>query len=215
MWTPGVEPGPEGFQASALPVELSPRLRPFHARSAPPAGIEPATFRLTTGRSVRLSYGGVSLALFTCQRHADDCVPSAEGRGFEPLARLSAGAALAPRCNQPLCQPSDTPTPRRRARPGEEEGEGLEPPRPRAATPAFEAGALPVRLTLRFRSHCMSRMGYYWMNRSRRTPLMPQAGFEPAHAWFLRPLPLPLGYCGRRGPDKTFMLRAGFEPAPA
>ena len=29
------------------------------------------------------------------------------------------------------------------------------------------------------------------------TSRMPQAGFEPARGWFLRPLPLPLGYCGR------------------
>ena len=99
---------------------------------------------------------------------------AAEGRGFEPLARLSAGAALAPRCNKPLCQPSDAP-PRRSSRDAEEEGEGLEPPRPRAATPAFEAGALPVRLTLRFRSHRMSRTNCYrMMNRSCRTPLTPR-----------------------------------------
>ena len=33
---------------------------------------------------------------------------------------------------------------------------------------------------------------------SRRKRHMPQAGVEPARGWFLRPLPLPLGYCGRR-----------------
>ena len=78
MWIPGVEPGHEDFQTSALPAELNPRecamkavgllqvrLRKrrasaaakrgmcavLHAQEAPPMGIEPMTFRLTTGRS--------------------------------------------------------------------------------------------------------------------------------------------------------------------
>ena len=40
---------------------------------------------------------------------------------------------------------------------------------------------------------------------------MPQAGFEPAPERFLRPPPLPLGYCG---PSLHPVLWAGFEPAP-
>ena len=45
------------FRPPLYPRAASPRDR---VRSAPPAGIEPATFRLTTGRSVPLSYGDVS-----------------------------------------------------------------------------------------------------------------------------------------------------------
>src|SRR5206468_3661180 len=54
--------------------------------SAPPAGIEPATFRLTTGRSVRLSYGDddddSSFILLTSS------LSSEEGGGFEPPGHL-------------------------------------------------------------------------------------------------------------------------------
>ena len=50
MWTPGLEPGRRAFQTRALPIELSPL--PVRLSRTPPAGLEPATFRLTTGRSV-------------------------------------------------------------------------------------------------------------------------------------------------------------------
>ncbi len=50
MWTPGLAPGLEVLQTSALPIELNPRSTPA---TTPPAGVEPATFRLTTGRSFR------------------------------------------------------------------------------------------------------------------------------------------------------------------
>lgn len=48
----GSNQGREALQASALPAELSPR-------NAPPMGVAPTTFRLTTGCSACLSYGDV------------------------------------------------------------------------------------------------------------------------------------------------------------
>ena len=73
------------------------------------------------------------------------------------------------------------------------EGERFELPGHFRAVPVFGTGALPVRLTLRFRN---------LMNSSRyscRTCFlfMPQAGVEPAPRPFLRRPPLPLGYCGQ------------------
>ena len=75
---------------------------------------------------------------------------SAEGEGFEPSRPLSQPSALALRCLQPL-----EPTLRRAHRHVAAEGEGLEPPWPEPAV--FETAALPVRLTLRFRSRLVSR----------------------------------------------------------
>jgi hypothetical protein len=109
----------------------------------------------------------------------------AEGGGFEPPSELSPESALAPRRIHHSANPPYISA----------EGERFELPRHSRAVPVFETGALPVRLTLHFRSliHCMMIRCY-----SCRTPCMPQAGFEPAPARFLRPPPLPLGYCGPR-----------------
>ena len=92
MWTPGVEPGQRAFQTPALPSELSPRLSatsghrtrdlPVDNRALCPSEL----WRLVCELSVVKDQ-------------------SAEGRGFAPLARLSAGAALAPRCNSHSANP--------------------------------------------------------------------------------------------------------------
>lgn len=69
-------------------------------------GLEPMTFRLTTGCSVQLSYGSVCAYLFV-KEPAN--VTSPIQRRVED-SNLRAGlmaSALAPRCDQPLCQPSE------------------------------------------------------------------------------------------------------------
>ena len=95
------------------------------------------------------------------------------------------------------------------------EGERLELPRPFRATPVFETGALPVRLTLRSWSRIHWMMNYSY---SSQTPFMPQAGFEPAPARFLRPPPLPLGYCGFSALSRIRTCNTGIlspRPLPA
>jgi hypothetical protein len=144
-------------------LELNPR----ESHKAPPTGIEPVSLRLTTERSNPAELwrrGQTELSKSTylklpiydfrltieffksaiANRHS--AIPSAEGGGFEPPSALSHGSALALRRDRPLCQPSRTSA----------EGERFELPGHFRAVPVFETGALPVRLTLRSRSHLMS-----------------------------------------------------------
>lgn len=58
----------------------------------------------------------------------------------------------------------------------------------------FETGALPVRLTLR--AWNLIQMNLSLNYQTSPVPFMPQVGVEPTPARFLRPPPLPLGYCG-------------------
>ena len=108
-----------------------------HVRSAPPAGIEPATFRLTTGRSVPLSYGDV-------------CV-SAEGGGIEPPRHLVDVFRVSSAVHYLSANPPSF---------AQAEGERLELPVALRPSPVFETGALPVRLTLHFRSQMMMNRCY-------------------------------------------------------
>ena len=169
---------------------------------------------MTGGCFSPLSYSGVTCSSLVKEPPAfTRPVPlelQEEGEGFEPSRpfglRVSSAAPSATRPTLHAVQIT-------------EEGERLELPRHSRATPVFETGALPVRLTLRIRSHrWMSR---YWMTSHTssfvRFIRMPQAGLEPAHQSFLRRSPLPLGYCGvsLRLAFRSPVLRAGLEPAPA
>src|SRR6185312_9099658 len=71
-----------------------------------------------------------------------------EGEGFEPSRHPSAPSALAVRCIRPLCQPSRT-FGRRRIYGARQRRVRDSNPQDLSATPVFETGALPVRLTLR------------------------------------------------------------------
>src|SRR5690348_16263654 len=71
-----------------------------------------------------------------------------EGEGFEPSRHPSAPSALAVRCNRPLCQPSERFI-SRRVHGARQRRVRDSNPQDLSATPVFETGALPVRLTLR------------------------------------------------------------------
>jgi hypothetical protein len=106
MWTPGIEPGLRVLQTRALPFELSPQMY-----QTPPTGLEPVTFRVTSGRSCQLSYGGKSCsslvkepcsrrtcaALYFVKRRVED----SNLRDTLRRLRISSAASWASRTNPP------------------------------------------------------------------------------------------------------------------
>lgn len=131
------QPGDCGLLESNQTLPLFRRALHLGAQStqkAPPTGIEPVSFRLTTERSKpaelwRRKYAAAcqrtgmvvscqwSVLLTSDLRFLTSTplwplitdhrpLPQAEGEGFEPSSELSPGSALAPRRDRPLCQPS-------------------------------------------------------------------------------------------------------------
>ena len=136
----GVEPTSPPYQSGVLPLNYR-RVRSLdHFRFMGQVGIEPTPAALQTA----------ALPVSCRPVFPSSVARTAEGEGFEPSSRLAPGSALAMRRLEPLSQPSMNSA----------EGEGLEPPR-LDALPVFETGALPVRLTLRLRSHRSSMKNRY------------------------------------------------------
>ena len=145
----GREHPPPGLQSGTLPIELPAHLptRVIDRVSSPPTGLEPATSRSTTGRSTLLSYGGHSffkpllvrsVSSATQRRVEDSNLWAGKGRRVSTAVHSSALPTLRGIASR---GPAEGPRFQRRVR--DSNPQGL------AATPAFEAGALPVRLTLR------------------------------------------------------------------
>ena len=83
MWIPGIEPGHEDFQTSALPTELNPRQALFErARASAANGNRTHDLSVDNRALIPLSYGDDAVIHFS--KNDKISITSEEGEGFEP-----------------------------------------------------------------------------------------------------------------------------------